>query len=192
MTMKTQAKSLVALAATIALGFGFTSCSKDEPKPDPEPAVETTFSNTLWLGEELLEYFDVTMTYTDVEGRVTDVKIKDCPEGKGKYYDDKGEIQYFPARMFTAECVANKRPAETSIKITYKYNGKALADEIHWGIEGEFKIGYEEKPHVSGGYFITDATEIALLEKGLNDSYSKWILKVDAQGKKTYYLGFEP
>ncbi|MCF0219521.1 MAG: hypothetical protein HUK14_07035 [Muribaculaceae bacterium] len=189
--MKKQAKSLIALAVALSLGLGFSSCKKDEPEPEPTPTKETTFYNSLSLSSTILEYFDITMQYTNAEGKTTSVDIKQCPETKMKFVTSEGQDEV-SVRTFTADSKSTKLPAETSIKLTYKYNGKVPADEINVGVAGTFKINGRSNPsehsHYARGIDPEGMNDLATF---LNEQYSTYILKVDAQDNYTYIIGSE-
>ena len=183
--MKT-VKSLVALATAIALGFGFSSCSKKDS--EPEPTVETTFNISLWINSDVLEYFDIDMQYTDADGKIVSVNILDCPEGQKEIpVDNVPDIVKY--RKFTAECKSNKLPAETSIMVKYKYNGKTTADEINVGVGGSFLINKSGNDDYFRYFRGIETKDLANYANYLNEYFGTWILAVDAKGNKSYTLG---
>ena len=188
--MKTNAKSLVALAAAITLGLGFTSCSKDEPKPDPEPTPETTFNISLWLSSEIIEYYDIDMQYTDADGKVVSVNIKDCPESTKEIpVNDNADL--VTIRTFSAECKSNKLPTETSIMVKYTYNGNVPADDINVAVGGSFLINGVGNNDFFRYFRGIEAKNLEGMGQYLNETFGTWILKVDAEGNQTFTLGHE-
>ena len=190
--MKKQAKSFLAIALALTLGLGFSSCKKDEPDPgpDPQPTKETTFSNSLSLGTTLVEYYEITAEYTDADGKTTSVDFKQCPESIMKFITSDVKEDEVPVRTFTADCKTSKLPAETSIKLTYKYNGKTPADEVNIGVAGTFKIdGREVYPGYQQYMRGIDAEGLKGMTDILNEQFSNFIMKVDAKGNQSYILG---
>ncbi|MCF0218214.1 MAG: hypothetical protein HUK14_00380 [Muribaculaceae bacterium] len=186
--MKMQLKSLIALAVAVTLGLGFSSCKKNE-EPDPKPTEKTyVFNNAIAFNTGLLDVCDITLEYTDLNGKTETKDVKNLSTKKTTHADKEYTMYVFEEKSTTKTI-----PAETTVTIKYTVKSDLPA-------EGTFDCYilpgfYCGTPSASGEGWSSYASEsnskylaglpydkAATYIERLNNSYNKYTLKFDKDG----------
>lgn len=186
--MNKKFKSLVAIVLACTLGLGVSSCKKnEEPDPTPEPEITSKFDHKIAFNQEMADYYDVTFTYTSVDGQTATANLKDCPVEKHSFETGDQPVEY-NMYVFNKGEETKKHPAETSVKVTFKYNGNVpQSGEIDIVYKGIFEAG-GLKRESSRLYRGLPAQDLEAMAATMNENYSQFVLKVDDKGNPTFVI----
>ena len=179
-----QFKSFVAIALAATIGLGFTSCKKDDPEPKPEPTPEVTykFQNKIGFSTELVDCYDITVELTGLDGKKTTTNIKDCPTEK---YVEKGLEKEFTIYVFSKTEETKTVPAETKLKVTYKYNGYVpTTEDVYMCIVPDFSVGASAPKTITNSrtFAIDEYDKLADLAKTFEENYGTYNMNVAKDG----------
>ncbi|MCF0218215.1 MAG: hypothetical protein HUK14_00385 [Muribaculaceae bacterium] len=159
--MKKNLNLLLALALVLTLGLGFSSCKNDDPEPIKDTDIK--FINELLVNEEFLDVCNVNFTYTDVNGKVTEVNARDCHYKQEVY---KGQTYKF---YFLSEVQhSDKIPSQTNLKVSFEMiTGKPFSEDIPVLIMPNFSVGQlkNKTDYVKVEKFFTEWYEMVSYEK---------------------------
>ena len=189
--MKKQLKSLVAIV--IALSLGFTSCKNDDPipspEPEPEPTVKVGFNNEMMISSEIFEYFDVTMEFTNTEGKVTSQDFTKCPVEKIKLLSGK-EFTVYKFKEFET-IISPKLPLQTSFKAKYVVKDGVVPPFViaQCYIQPQFYVGYAGGEPKGFGFGINygdvnikDEATLQKLLNTFNNTLGSVVMMIEANG----------
>ena len=200
--MKTQLKSLLAIAVAVSLGLGFTSCKNDEPEPGPSPTPTEksyVFNNSICFNTQLTEICDITIEYTDLEGKTTTANAKDLPTKSVAFTDMYGKAYEYTVHTFDKKQTTKNLPSETSLKVTFKVNENRpttgtfdsyVAPDIYVGVPGTKEGSWSalskyDTSKFTSGIPLDNKDRVDSYISVLNKLYGSFVAKADKDGKLT-------
>mgnify|MGYP004442490321 FL=1 len=186
--MKTQIKSLLSIAVAVSLGLGFTSCKKDEPEPKPEPEptpteVEYSFINSIGFNTDFVDYCDIKIDLTDIDGKKTTTNIKDCPIEDVLHAGEK-----IKCYVFTNSVITKEKGKETTMEVTYTPKDFPEDANINILFSPGFVVGSKgDVQALAAGVYFGGVKQQGFEKcvETFKKSFSKFVMKVDKNGKAT-------
>lgn len=169
------------LAAVAVLSMTtFAACSSDDdPKKEEEKAKSGSFIYSFYLSDDALKVADITITYTDCNGK--EIKETVTADKCSKDISDKDDVENGITMCYTKEITAASLPATSGYIVEWVRNASQLDKEkynlssvIRWGFKLDSESEY--KPSQDASYMLgCNAASIDNLIKTKNK-----------RGKKTY------
>ena len=180
--MKKQLKSLVAVAVALTLALGFTSCKNNDPEPEPTEN-DYAFLSDITLSAEFTEYCDITIEYTDLNGKNTHINLKDCP-----IEEVASGGKMVKCYVFSKSETTKEKGKQVSIKA--KYAPKAFPEDARINIfyAPLFTVGTKGNVKSHGTSLYMGSAPKATFDKvvaELQADYSNVTMKVDKDGVVT-------
>lgn len=179
-----QFKSLLSIALACTAVFGLTSCNAEDIVPDPYPSnVTYKFQNKIAFSADLVDCFDITLELTNLNGKKSTTKVKNCPKNK---YQIEGIDKEISVYVFSNTEETKTTPDKTQLKVKYKYNGYVpKTDDVYFCVIPDFSVGASApKQNTNLRIFtIEDFSKIGELAQTLNDYFGAYNMTIDNVGQ---------